>query len=360
MISGPKVTGIFAVESAEDTDDTGAVRERGNQRFVKRATALRALCTLCTLIGFPSCKPRTTEIVVFYASSLSAMLGDAAEVFQRENPKLRLRLEPSGSQVATRKVTELGMRADIVVVADAAIIPKMMIPGHATWNAVFATNEIVLAHKDHSKWTDQIRPENWPEILLREGVRLGRADPDTAPIGYQTLMVWRLAEASGVYGPAGAGLAARLTGQCAIAQVTHDEAELLALLESRAIDYAFLFRSTAEDHHLKILSLPPEINLSRQDLAARYAQASVEVRMKQGQGARRIAGAPVTYGLTIPTNAPHAEAAARFAAFLLGDQGRRLLDRRGFHPLTRAHCAPCNGLPALLADVVGSASAASP
>lgn len=332
---------------------------RGRTSRTFRESSLYALVIFCAL-GLFSCKPRPTEIVVFYASSLSAVLGDAAEVFQKQNPQLRLRLEPSGSQVAARKVAELGMRADIVAVADAGLIPKMMIPAHAAWSALFATNEIVLAHKDHSKFTDEVKADNWPEILTRASVRLGRADPDTAPIGYQTLMVWQLAEASGIYGPARAGLAAKLAAQCSRDHVTHDEAELLTLLESRAVDYAFLFRSTAEDHHLKILSLPAEINLSRQDLAARYAAASVEVRMQQGQGKARLTGAPVTYGLTIPANAPHAEPAARFAAFLFGDQGRRLLERRGFHPLAHAQCAPCTGLPVPLASVVAPAAATAP
>ncbi len=313
-----------------------------------RPAVLPVLGLLTALGGVPACKPRPTEIVVFYASSLSAVLGDAADAFRKESPGYRVRLEPSGSQVAARKVAELGMRADLVAVADAALVPKMLIPEHATWSAVFATNEIVLAHKDHSRFTDQINAGNWAEVLLRDGVRLGRADPDTAPIGYQTLMVWQLAEG----GPGGrSGLAARLAAKCGPAQVTHDEAELLALLEARAVDYAFLFRSTAEDHHLKILTLPPEINLSRPDLAARYAAASVEVRMKQGQGQARIVGAPVTYALTSPRNAPHPDAAARFAAFFLGEGGRRLLERRGFHPLARAQCAPCTGLPAALAGV---------
>jgi molybdate/tungstate transport system substrate-binding protein len=310
---------------------------------------------LCVL-PLAACKPRATEITVFYASSLSAFLSDALEAFQKDNPQLRLRLEPSGSQVAVRKVSELGMRGDLVMVADANLIPRMMIPGHATWNAIFATNEIVLAHKDHSKFTDQITPENWPELLRRDGVRVGRADPDTAPIGYQTLMVWQLAGSGGGFGPAGSGLAAALVAKCSPAHVTHDEAELLALLESRAIDYAFLFRSTAEDHHLKILTLPPEINLSRPDMAARYASASVEVRMKQGQGSGRLTGAPVTYGLTVPRQAPHAEAAARFAVFVLGEGGRRLLERRGFHPVRPASCAPCAELPAPLAAVVAPPS----
>ena len=304
------------------------------------------------VLGVFGCKSHTTEVVVFHASSLSAVLGDAAEAFHKDNPGLRVRLEPSGSQVAVRKVSELGMRADVVAVADAQLIDKMMIPAHATWNAIFATNEVVIAHKDHSKWTDQVGIQNWPEVLTREGVRLGRADPDTAPIGYQTLMVWQLAELSGAYGNAGTSLTAKLQAHCSADHVVHDEAELLGLLESRAIDYAFLFRSTAEDHHLKILSLPPEINLSHSDLAQHYAAASVEVRMKRGQGSARVQGAPVSYGMTIPNSAPHAAAAETFLAFFFGEAGRRLLLRRGFHPASPVLCNPCLGLPKDLAGLV--------
>lgn len=320
------------------------------------AAPLRVLCCLFVLCSsFCACKSKHTEITVFYASSLTAVLGDAAESFQRANPQFRLRLEPSGSQVAIRKVSELGMRADVVAVADAGLIPKMMVPGHASWNVLFATNEMVIAHKDHSKWTDQITQENWPEVLTRDGVRLGRADPDTAPVGYQTLMVWQLAESAGMKGSGTGGLASQLIGHCAQEHVAHDEAELLALLESRAIDYAFLFRSTAEDHHLKVLGLPPEINLSRQDLAERYAAARVDVRMKQGQGTKTLFGSPIVYGLTIPTNAPHAEAATRFVAFLSGEAGKKLLLRRGFRPISPVTCNPCAGLPEPLAARSGAA-----
>jgi molybdate/tungstate transport system substrate-binding protein len=183
-------------------------------------------------------------------------------------------------------------------------------------------------------------------------VRLGRADPDTAPIGYNTLMVWQLAEGSGLYGSAAAGLEAKLRGQCSPDHVVHDEAEVLGLLESRSIDYAFLFRSTAEDHHLKVLALPPEINLSRQDMATRYAAASVEVRMKQGKGLARLQGAPVTYGLTIPVNAVHKVEAEKLAAFLLGERGQRLFAQRGFHPVNPVRCDPCMALPVGLQSLV--------
>ncbi|HJX54984.1 MAG TPA: extracellular solute-binding protein [Polyangia bacterium] len=307
---------------------------------------------LLGLVVVTGCRRPPAEIVVFHATSLTAVLGDAVGRFQRDNPRIRVRLEPSGSQVAARKVAELGMRADIVAVADAGIIGKMMVPRHAAWNAVFATNEIVLAHKDHSRFTDEITTQNWPSLLGRPGVRLGRADPDTAPLGYHTLLAWQLAEKSGTYGDAGVNLAARLADLCTKEHVTLDEAELLTLLEARAVDYAFLFRSTAEDHHLKITALPADQNLSQPELADRYASASVEVRMKQAEGKTRITGGPITYGLTIPAGAPHAAEARRFVAMLLGEGGRRLLERRGFRPAKPAWCSPCTTLPEELSSLL--------
>jgi molybdate/tungstate transport system substrate-binding protein len=309
-------------------------------------------CGLLCLVVATGCRRSATEVAVFYATSLTAVLGDAADKFQHDNPRVRVRLEPSGSQVAARKVVELGMRADIVAVADAGIIGKMMIPRHASWNVIFATNEIVLAHKDHSRFTDEITTQNWPSVLLRPGVRLGRADPDTAPVGYHTLLAWQLAAKSGTYGDAGVNLAARLSGLCAKEHVTHDEAELLTLLEARAVDYAFVFRSTAEDHHLKITALPVDQNLSQPELAEHYASASVEVRMKQGDGRTRITGGPITYGLTIPSGAPHVAEAQRLVATLLGESGRRLLERRGFRPAKPAWCSPCTALPEELRSLV--------
>jgi len=296
------------------------------KRSILLASLVSALC---------GCQ-RQSEVVVFHAASLRRVLSDAAEEYQREHAGTRIRLEPSGSQVAARKVSELGMRADVVATADIGVLDKILLPQHARWSLAFATNEIVLAHKDHSRFTDEITESNWPEVLQREGLRLGRASEDTAPLGYNTLTVWQLAERDERLGDARLDLTQRLVGRCPQQHVAPDEGELLALLESRAIDYAFVYRSTAEDHHLKITALFPELNLSRPELADRYGQVGCEVRMKQSEERTQIRGAPIVYGLTVPTKAANPQGAQSFVAFLLGERGRKLLERAGFHPLAPA------------------------
>jgi molybdate/tungstate transport system substrate-binding protein len=291
---------------------------------------------------------RHKEVIAFHAASLRHLLADAAAEFHKQNPKINVRLEPSGSQVAARKVTELGMKADLVALADASLIEKIMIPGHAAWNLEFATNEIVLAHGQHSPFTEEISAANWPTILQRPGIRLGRANPDTAPLGYHTLFVWQLAEKSGTFKDDGVGLAARLTQLVPKEHVAVDETEVLGFLESRAIDYAFIYRSTAEDHHLKFVELPVSLNLSRRDMADTYKEAVVEVRMKQADQKSILRGHPITYGLTIPTGAPHLEESQRFVEFLIGPAGQDISRATGFKPLVPAMSRHFEKLPANL------------
>jgi len=310
----------------------------------------RAAAALAVALAGAGCTSRS-EVIVFHAASLSRLFGELGDAFEREHADLRLRAEPSGSQEAVRKVTELGLTTDLVAVADASIIERMLMPQRARWNLVFASNEIVLAHKDHSRFTAEVTTDNWPDVLLRAGVRLGRVNPDTAPIGYYQLLAWQLCELAHPGDPHWQQLEQRLRGRVAAEQVVADEGLLLGLLESRSIDYAFMFRSTAEDHNLKITALEPACNLGRVDLAAGYAQASTPVRM-QGAQPIEVRGAPITYGLTIVEGAPHQAAAEQLVALLLGETGQRALLRAGFKPLRPPASTGTAALPGSLRPLV--------
>jgi molybdate/tungstate transport system substrate-binding protein len=306
------------------------------------------------LAGLAGCKGRS-EVVVFHAASLSRAFRDAAERFERASPGHRVRAEPSGSQVAARKVAELGLRADVVAVADVRVLDQLLVPGHAGAWVGFATTELVLAHAEHSRFTDVITEESWPELLVRPEVRLARVAPDLAPVGYQTLITWQLAERRWAGRPGGAGLAAALSERSA-RQVVSDESELASLLAARAVDYAFLYRSTAEDHRFKITALPPEVSLGDPRLASAYAAAAVDVDMRRGAPPARIQGAPLLYGLAIPREAPNPAGAALFAAFLLGEEGCAALGRAGFRALSPAMSGAPELLPAALRPLVRGAA----
>ena len=311
---------------------------------------LLLLFSLLALAG-SGCKSGRREVVVFAAASLARALSDLEQQLEARHPDLDLRLEISGSQVACRKVAELNRRGDVVAVADHQIIERILRPTHAEFNIRFATNAVVLAHMQHSRHTEQITAKNWPQVLQRPGVRLGRVDPDLAPMGYRTLLVWQLAARQ--RGTAGRGLAARLAAKCAPEHVAPHEGQLLQLLQARSIDYAFVYRSTAEEHNLKTVQLPDAINLGAASLARAYAAASVRVSAgRRGSAPQLVRGAPVLYGLTIPRSAPNPAGAARVVASLLGSAGQRSLKRTGFRPLTPARCQRRHKLPALIKPLV--------
>ena len=281
----------------------------------------RAFPILFCFLALPACQKTRQPVTVFVAASMARALGELAEEVERDHQRLDVRLEISGSQTACRKVAELNRRADLVAAADTEVIRRILVPEWAPRVIDLATNEVVLAHLEHSKHTGEISEDNWREVLLRPGVRLGMVDPDLAPIGYRTLLVWELADG------AQTGLAKKLAAAVPAARRVPHEGELLARLQSRALDYAFVYRSTAEDHNLKLVALPDAYNLGSPDMAAAYGKARVSVRMRSSGPPVQVPGAPIMYGAAIPKDAPN-RAGARLA-----EQGRRVLLRRGFRPL---------------------------
>jgi molybdate/tungstate transport system substrate-binding protein len=316
------------------------------------SAGLLRLLLLSTLGPLMACSQTENKpvVTIFHAASMSRSLATVAERLSARQPGLDLRLEPSGSTVAARKVAELGRRADLVISADRRIIDRLLLPDHASWSLPLLSNEIVLAHLAHSRHTDEIDAKNWTELLLDPQLRLGRANEHTAPLGIHTLLVWKLAERAA--GADGAGLAAKLTARCRPEHVVPDVGELVSLLQARAIDYAFVFRSIAEEHNLKLVRLAPEINLGSTAQAESYAGVQIQVRLLKDGNKTTLAGAPIQYGLTIPNKAPNPQGAQQVVAFLFSPEGRAILQGSGFIPLPPVTGEAARKLPARLRQML--------
>ncbi len=290
----------------------------------------------------------TNRVTVFAAASLDQVLADLSEHLRRTHgPEAEAQI--GGSQEAARKVSEYGLPADVVVVADYRIIDWLLKPTYARWTIRFATNELVIAYSERSKYATDINTDNWPDILLRPGVKVARADENLAPVGYQTLLCWQLAQTQYAKLLNGRDLASELSGRTSEDLVRPDVTSLVPLLGTRA-DYAFLYRSVAHGHNLPYVRLSGEVNLADPSQAALYARVHVELAKPK----TTVRGAPIIYGLTIPTNAPHPQAAIRFVAALLGAEGRRILERNDFTALAKPECDAPAELPPSLAAIVGA------
>ncbi|AHL23208.1 tungstate ABC transporter substrate-binding protein WtpA [Thermococcus nautili] len=277
-------------------------------------------------------------LIIFHAGSLSVpfkQLEDEFAKYAEENlgVKVTFQDEASGSVAAVRKVTDLGKKADIVAVADYTLIPQLMVPNYTDFYVLFATNEIVIAFTEKSKYADEINSDNWYEILARPGVTFGFSDPNQDPCGYRSVMVMKLADY--YYGkPIFETLVEKNTNiyynsSLIVApkeiQVKNDkvvirpkETDLTGLVESGSLDYFFIYKSVAEQHHLKYIELPKEINLKDFKMADYYGKVSIYI----GSTGKVIKAKPIVYGVTVPKDAPHRELAMEFLKYLLSEKGR--------------------------------------
>jgi len=279
-----------------------------------------------TTVGFAA--PKGT-LTMFHAGSLSVPLAAMEKAFEAKYPNVDLQREASGSQKAARKIADLKKPCDIMASADYKVIDKLLIPGFADWNVRFAINQLVLCYTDKSAYAKQVDAKNWYEILQKKGVVWGHSEPNLDPCGYRSLMVLQLAEKYYKI----PGLYDKLIANRPKENIRPKSVELISLLQTGNMDYAWEYLSVAVQHGLKYILLPDEINLGNYKFDDFYAQAVVKVTGKKPGTFMDIKGKSCTYGVTLIKDAPNREAAIAFLAYMLEpDGGLKILKDMGQPP----------------------------
>src|SRR5438270_6958672 len=132
-------------------------------------------------------------LVIFLAASLNKPMQPVLDSFAARTGTV-IQRESGASLEHVRKITELHRAADLLLLADAEVIPQLLMPKYATWSADFARNRLVVAYTARSKYATEITSDNWLTILQRRDAAVGRTDPNLAPVGYRTLLMFQLAE----------------------------------------------------------------------------------------------------------------------------------------------------------------------
>ena len=312
-----------------------------------RSTISLLVMTLLLITGCNAGKEK--NIIIFHAGSLSVPVRKISEAFEKANPGVRVLSEAAGSLQCARKITELHKPCDIMLSADYSVIDNLLIPSYASWNIRFATNEIVIAYRPESTYSSIFREDNWPDILLKENVIIGRADPDADPCGYRTVFAARLAEV--YYGRR--GLADSLLNKN-IDYIRPKEVDLVALTQTGVIDYMFQYKSVAIQHGFKYLELPEAINLSSPQMKDQYSSVSYMIPGETPGERMEMPGDYISYSGTIPDGAPQKELAVKFFSFLLSEEGMKIFIESGQDPLTPVVTGNAAAVPAALQAFINS------
>jgi molybdate/tungstate transport system substrate-binding protein len=268
------------------------------------------------------------ELIIFHAGSLAVPMNQIAREYEKKNPGTKIYLESAGSLVCARKVTELKKPCDIIASSDYFVINELLIPDYASWSIRFATNEIVIAYLEKSKYSKEINAGNWMDILQKKDVIYSRSDPDSDPCGYRTVFTFMLAEK--YYNKS--GLAEKMKSKDQ-EYIRPKEVDLVALLESDAIDYMFQYKSVAIQHGLKYIELPKDINLSDPSKNDIYSSVSTEVAGSKPGIKMKVTGDYINYSITVLDKAPEKEEAVNFLEFLISPTGMEIFKNNGQEPI---------------------------
>ena len=163
------------------------------------------------------------------------------------------------------------------------------------WYVAFARSPLVIGYSASSKFAADFKNKPWYQVLLEPGIRIGRTDAKLDPKGALTLALMKQAET--FYKTP--GLPQKVLGAPDNPAQVLPEETLVGRLQSGQLDAGFFYSTETSDAKIPALILPAEI-------------------------------APkAVYTVTILRDAPNADGADKFVAFLLGADSRSLLKEHG-------------------------------
>lgn len=295
----------------------------------KAVFLLVAILLSATVVISHSKAAERQPIVIFHAGSLKVPLAEMEKRFERKYPSYDIVREFGGSTKMARLISEKGRAADIMASADVAVIDKNLVPNKADWSIRFATNQLVLCYTAQSRHADSVNADNWYEILQRKDVVWGHSDPNLDPCGYRSLMVLQLAES--YYNQP--ELYERLIANRPAENVRPQAVELVDMLQTGRMDYAWEYLSVAIQNDLKYVRLDDHINLGNYKFDNFYSLATVKVTGKKSGTWLVRKGKSCTYGVTLIKDGANPEGALLFLQYLLAaDGGLEILKSMGQPP----------------------------
>ena len=189
------------------------------------------------------------------------------------------------------------------------------------WYIAFAQSPLVIGYNASSKYAAGFKSKPWYQVLSEPGIRIGRTDAKLDPKGALTVALMKQAETF-YKSP---GLAEKVLGAADNPAQVLPEETLVGRLQSGQLDVGFFYSTETTDAKILALNLPPEI-------------------------------APkAVYTVTTLRDAPNADGADKFVAFLLGPGGRDLLKEHGLTLQKMAVSGDASAVPQDIKTVVDKA-----
>jgi molybdate/tungstate transport system substrate-binding protein len=203
-----------------------------------------------------------------------------------------------GSDKLANEIKGKLRRGDVFVSANPKVNDSLMGAANGNWVSwyiSFAQSPLVIGYNPSSKFAADFKSKPWYQALQEPGVRIGRTDPKLDPKGALTV---KLMSAAATFYQI-PDLSQKIIGAPENPEQVFPEETLVGRLQSGQLDADFFYSTETAAARIPAVTLPPEI-------------------------------APkAVYTVTILHNAPNPAGADRFVTFLLGPDGKKIMEENG-------------------------------
>ncbi|QHP93945.1 extracellular solute-binding protein [Burkholderia glumae] len=266
----------------------------------------------------------TNTVNVLYAGSLvNLMERSVGPAFEKETG-LQFRGYAAGSNKLANEIKGKLRRGDVFVSASPKVNAGLMGEANGnfvTWYVNFAESPLMIGYNPQSRFAKAFKTKRWDQVLQEPGIRIGRTDPKLDPKGAFTVEMMTRA-ASFYHEP---DLVQKTLGAPGNPDQVLPEETLVGRLQSGQLDAGFFYSTETSDLKIPAVAPAPELQ------------------------------AKASYTLTILSDAPNRDGAARFANFLLSAKGRALLKEHGVDVVRPKVSGNAQALPPSLQAVIDAA-----
>ena len=264
---------------------------------------------------------------VAYAGSMGSLMEGPLKSSAAQTLKLELHGRAQGSSALAQLIAGGSIRPDVFISVTPGPMLTVLRAGKADIAQPIAHTEMVIAYSPKSKFAAKLTAAaegkgNWWEVLQEPGLRFGRTDPVTDPQGRNIIFSMMLAEKL-VRRP---GLAAKILGPTINQQQIFTEPTVQARLQSGELDAASAYKIQPGPFNLPYITLPPEINLSGQNVHTDHPDISLTVNGKTYQPE------PLIFYAAALKDAPNKKGAAAFVEWLNGGEAQTIFRRYNYDP----------------------------
>src|SRR6476660_2361992 len=318
-----------------------------NQRNMSVASFLFLLVfsVFMSIVAIPNSNAAdiNKDVSVMYAGSLVKIMEQVVAPSFHNQTGYNFIGEGKGSVQISNMIIDGFRRPDVFISADTLPVEKIMKnnPPLAEWLVKFASAELVIAYNPNSPFAPELERASkgdipWYKVLVENGFKFGRTDPELDPKGYYTVIAAKLANI--YYNDS--TIKDKILGADKNPEQIYPEEVLMSILDTGQIDAIAAYKHEAVSKGLPYITLPLKINLGDSNNSNFYNQASYNLHSNQ-----TIIGNPIYFSYTIPSTVRNTDGAIALANYLISIQGKIVLSQVGLNPVKAVVVGDSNVLP---------------